>query len=50
MKNYDHFLVHKQSAHAKRVRIGDAKAERLRVKNERRAKAGLPPKKSYAEI
>lgn len=47
---YDNYLVSNHSDHARRVTIAMAKAERLRVKNERRSKHGLPPKKTYAEI
>jgi hypothetical protein len=50
MKNYDKYQIGRMSRHARKVTIGMAKAERLRVKNERRAKNVLPPLKSYAEV
>ncbi len=46
LTNYDHYRLYRGT----RKTVGDMKAERLRVKNERRAKAGLPPKASYSEI
>ena len=48
--NYDKHLPHRFSGHARKINIGQLKAERLRVKNERRAKHGLPPKAYYSEI
>lgn len=48
--NYDHCRPHAQSPHSENVTIGYLKAERLRIKNLRRAENGLPPKASYAEI
>ena len=48
--NYDKHLPHRFSEHSRRVTIGQLQDERLRVKNERRAKHGLPPRKSYFEI
>lgn len=48
--SYDKHLPHAFSNRARLVTIGRLKAERLRVKNERRAKHGLPPLKSYSEI
>ena len=50
IKNYDHCRPGRQSSHSMTVTIGDLKAERLRMKNLRRAENGLPPKASYAEI
>lgn len=47
---YDKQLPHPFSDHSRKVRIGQLKAERLLVKNERRAKHGLPPRKSYSDI
>jgi len=41
--NFDGALPHRQSAHSKHVTVGQLKAERLRVRNERRAANGLPP-------
>ena len=41
--NYDACLPHKQSDHTKHATVGQMKAERLRVRNERRAANGLPP-------
>lgn len=49
-KNYDHCTPGNQSSHSRRVTIGQAKADRLRIKNLRRAENGLPPKATYAEI
>lgn len=43
---YDHFRLYRGTSKT----VGDMKADRLRVKNDRRAKAGLPPKATYAEI
>lgn len=48
--NYDGFQPHRQSDHGHKITVGHLKAERLRVKNMRRAQNGLPPVKSYAEI
>jgi len=48
--NYDRLLPHAFSEHSRKIRIGQLKAERLLVKNERRAKHGLPPKVHYSEI
>lgn len=48
--NYDHLSPHYQSRHSQRVTIGSLKAERLRIKNMRRAENSLPPKATYAEI
>lgn len=48
--NYDHYQISPQSKHAQRVTIGQAKAQRLRIKNLRRAENGLPPKARYSEI
>ena len=50
MKNVDNYLPHSFSEHSRKLNIGMLKAERLRVKNERRARNGLPPIKTYAEI
>lgn len=50
VKNYDHCRPHAQAAHSENVTIGYLKADRLRIKNLRRAENGLPPKASYAEI
>lgn len=50
IKNYDHCGPGRQSAHSQHVTIGGLKADRLRIKNLRRAENGLPPKASYAEI
>jgi hypothetical protein len=41
--NFDGALPHRQSAHSIHVTVGALKAERLRVKNERRIANGLPP-------
>lgn len=43
---YDHFRYQR---HGNKT-IGMLKAERLRIKNMRRAESGLPPKATYAEI
>lgn len=43
---YNHFRVSRRSNKT----ILMVKADRLRVKNMRRAEAGLPPKATYAEI
>jgi hypothetical protein len=43
---YDHLRLNR-SCHKT---IGQIKAERLSMKNSRRAANGLPPKTSYAEI
>jgi hypothetical protein len=43
---YNHFRVSRRSSKT----IGMVKSDRLRVKNMRRAEAGLPPKATYAEI
>ena len=43
---YDHFRLYRGTCKT----VGDMKAERLAIKNERRAKHGLPPKATYAEI
>lgn len=48
--NYDHIRPSRQTAHSTLVTIGDLKAQRLRIKNSRRAMNGLPPKLTYAEI
>jgi hypothetical protein len=48
--NHDHLQPHYQSFHSRKVTIGMLKAERLRIKNMRRAECGLPPKATYAEI
>lgn len=48
--NYDKHLPHRFTDHSRKLTIGKLKVERLRVKNERRAKHGLPPFTSYAEI
>jgi hypothetical protein len=50
MKDYSKYLVNKQSKHSRKITVAMIQAERLRVKNERRAKNGLPPKQSYAAI
>jgi hypothetical protein len=47
---YDKLIPHSFSDHSRKMRIGQLKAERLRVKNDRRAKHGLPPKAHYSEI
>ena len=44
---YDAMLPSKQSKHSRHVTVGDLKAERLRVRNERRAANGLPPVDKY---
>ena len=41
--NFDAALPHRQSDHSKHHTVGQVKAERLRVRNERRAANGLPP-------
>ena len=41
--DWDYALPHRQSEHSKHVTVGQLKAERLRVRNERRAANGLPP-------
>jgi hypothetical protein len=41
--NFDGALPHRQSAHSIHVTVGALKAERLRVRNERRIANGLPP-------
>ena len=43
--NYDKHLPHRFTDHSRKL-----KDERLRVKNERRAKHGLPPRATYSEI
>jgi hypothetical protein len=43
-------VPHAFSKHSKKWTIGQLKLERLRVKNERRAKHGLPPVTDYALI
>lgn len=48
--NCDKLLPHAFSDHSRKIRIGQLKAERLRVKNDRRAKHGLPAKAHYFEI
>lgn len=50
MKDYSNYLIRKFSDHARRVTVAEAKAVRLRVRNIRRKKNGLPPKATYAEI
>ena len=50
MKSYDKYQANKQSKHSRKVTIGHLKAQRLIIKNIRRAKNGLPPKSTYAEI
>ena len=47
---YDYAGPHAQSDHSQHVTFGYLKAERLLMKNMRRAKAGLPPKATYAHI
>ena len=44
--NYDNLMPHRFSDHARKWLIRHLKLERLRVKNERRAKHGLAPLKS----
>lgn len=46
LKNYDHYRIQR---HGNKT-IGMVKADRLRIKNMRRAENGLPPKATYAEI
>jgi hypothetical protein len=41
--NFDGALPHRQSDHTKHVTVEQLKAERLRVRNERRIANGLPP-------
>ena len=50
MKNYDNHLINRQSKHSRPISIGMLKAERLRIKNMRRAENGLAPKPTYAAI
>ena len=50
LKSYDHCRPSSQSSHSCVITIGNLKAERLRIKNMRRAENGLPPKATYAEI
>lgn len=45
-KTYDHLRPNRGCNKV----IGMLKAERLRIKNLRRAENGLPPKNTYAEI
>lgn len=45
LKSCDHLR-----ANAKSPFIGQMKAQRLRIKNMRRAQNGLPPKANYAKI
>lgn len=45
-KNYDHYRIQRNANKT----IGMVKADRLRIKNMRRAENGLPPKATYAEI
>jgi len=45
LNTYDHLRLIKNGP-----TIGHIKAERLRIKNMRRAECGLPPKSTYAEI
>ena len=47
---FDNHLPHHFTDHSRKMTIGKLKAERLRVKNERRAKHGLPPFTSYSQI
>jgi len=51
IKTYDHCRIYPHNNRPVQVvTIGQAKAQRLRVKNLRRADNGLPPKATYAEI
>jgi hypothetical protein len=43
--NFDHLRANRKSP-----TIGQLKAERLQIKNMRRAENGMPPKATYAEI
>lgn len=47
---YDSNLPHRQSKHSEHVTVGALKAERLVVRNERRAANGLPPITNYAQV
>jgi hypothetical protein len=50
MKDYSKYRVNQQSRHSTPVTVARIKADRLAIKNKRRAQNGLPPKASYAEI
>lgn len=41
--DFDYCLPHRQSDHSQHVTVAALKSERLAVKNQRRAKMGLPP-------
>lgn len=47
---YDKLIPHRFSDHARLWNIAMLKAQRLTIKNARRALHGLPPKKTYAEV
>lgn len=49
-RTYENARLNRQSSHSAPVSVGQAKAQRLRIKNMRRADNGLPPKATYAEI
>jgi hypothetical protein len=50
MKDYSNYQLNCQSRHSRKITVQQIKKDRLAIKNERRMKNGLPPKKTYAEI